>query len=50
MNKNRYSIIASAKDKLNDEQHRIFAEHFLLQFIDDKDDFPIYEMKHKFNN
>lgn len=55
---NKDSVISFIKERLNDDQQKIFAEHFLLQFMEYDDPFPIdgesamkwleYDMKHKF--
>jgi hypothetical protein len=56
--KNKDNIISFAKDRLSDDHQRIFAEHFMLSFINTEDQFPIlgenamkwlgYEAKNKF--
>lgn len=37
----RDNIMVFAKDRLNDEHQRVFAEHFMLSFVDPNDKFPI---------
>ena len=54
----RDNIIAFAKERLNDDHQRIFAEHFMMCFTQSDDQFPIdgdlamnwlgYDRKHKF--
>lgn len=54
----RDGIIDFAKQRLNDDQQRIFVEHFMMCFTNGHDEFPIdgdmaiewlgYEKKHKF--
>lgn len=37
----RDNLMIFAKDKLNDEQQRIFVDHFLLSFTNPEDNYPI---------
>lgn len=56
----RDSILAFAKDRLNDDQQKVFVEHFLMSLTAPDDPFPIsaekamewlgYERKDKFKN
>ena len=37
----RENIMTFARTSLNDEQQRIFVEHFMLSFVNPEDHFPI---------